>query len=49
MDQQNEKLYTLRGVWPEVVEDDDMELYENYQHSKQCLIQFLSQYLILYS
>ena len=34
MEHQNEKLQTLRGVWPEVVEEDDMELYNDENLSK---------------
>ena len=34
MEHQNEQLKTLRGVWPEVIEDDDMELYNDENLSK---------------
>ena len=34
MEHQNEQLKTLRGVWPEVIEDDDLELYNDENLSK---------------
>ena len=34
LEQQNEQLKTLRGVWPEVIEDDDLEMYTDDNTSK---------------
>ena len=34
MEHQNEQLKTLRGVWPEVIEEDDMDLYNDDNLSK---------------